>query len=521
MGRKKGFTLRATVNLIVLIAVLTTLLTSALIGYESEKQSLTKLNFQLNEVYSEKIADTVNSLFENMKQSLKVTGEYLSENLSRQDLQEQLVMFQRGHSTYNNVFIVNPAGILIGSTNLDRSIIGTLIQSDGIDEALKLQQPLVSDPYISATGKLVVMVSQPLRDSTGKYLGFIGGSIRLHETSIFQTILETSPHTLNGSYSYVVSSSGFLLFHPDVSRIGENVSKNLVVEKLMNGESGTTLVTNNAGIHMLASYSYIEKAGWGIVSQTPMEVVLSEALDFVLKLLLYMLPILLVFMVVIYWVVGKISEPLAKLAQFSGSLSLRGNVELPLIKTWNKESNELHRAFGLALRHFQYQYEHLAIEATTDPLTGLYNRRTMDHYMNLWIEQKRSFALMVLDLDNFKQVNDNYGHDIGDRVLTFLAKSLQRLSAEQHIICRFGGEEFVILTLDSDVEEAIHEAEGIRKYMHETTSPTGQVVTISIGISHFPSLAQDADQLFRLADEAMYRAKHLGRNRVELAQTNK
>jgi diguanylate cyclase (GGDEF)-like protein len=519
MKRTKGFTIRTTVNLLVVISVLTTLSVCAFIGYRSEKQSLTQMTFQLNEVYAVKISDTVNGLFNNMKQSLRVTGEYLSRDLSRTDLREQMVLFQRGHTYYNSIFIVDRDGILIEGSSAEPQTIGHKITSEGIIQANEKQQSFVSEPYISSTtGKLIVLVSEPLWDSTGNYLGFIGGSIRLHETSIFQTVLGTIPHQSNGSYAYVVSSTGYILYHPDANRIGDNVDKNPVVIKILEGESGTARVMNTKGIDMLASYSYINEAGWGIVSQTPNDFVISAARSYVMKLVLYMLPVLLLFMAMIYWLVGKMSAPLSKLAEFASSLSPSGKEELPQIHNWNHEANELNLAFGMALRHFRYQYEHLSLEAKTDPLTGLFNRRTMDLLVKTWITQQLPFSMLVMDIDHFKNVNDTYGHDKGDQVLIFLANSLQRMLSEHYVICRFGGEEFVVLALHADFDEAIKNAETIRKYMAETDSPTGQKVTVSIGISHYPGFAHDAEQLFRFADEAMYRAKRLGRNRVELEE---
>lgn len=185
MKRKKGFTIRTIANLLVVISVLVTLTVSAYIGYQSEKQSLTRMTFQLNEVYAEKISDTVSDLFNNMKQSLLVTGEYLSKDLSRSDLHELLSTFQRGHEYYNNVLIVDRDGILIESTNLDTKANGQKIISEGIIQANKKQQSFISEPYnSSATGKLIVLVSEPLWDSTGNYICFIGGSIRLHSIGV-------------------------------------------------------------------------------------------------------------------------------------------------------------------------------------------------------------------------------------------------------------------------------------------------------------------------------------------------
>ncbi|MFC6551114.1 diguanylate cyclase [Cohnella cellulosilytica] len=509
------------VTAIVVATVFATVVILSFVAYQNEKKSLFRLTFQLNEVYAEKIAATTNSLFQHMMQSLEITGKYLSADLTRSDLHDQLMLFQEGNSFFNSVFIVDKEGTLLDATNLTPAMKGNRLVSEGPLQALKERKPMVSEPYVSATtNKLIVMVSAPLHDSSGQYIGFIGGSIRLHETNVFQTVLGSVPNESDGSYAYVVSSGGALLYHPDSSRIGERVNENLAVSKVISGGSGSERIVNTKGVDMLASYAPIGNAGWGIVAQTPVASVLVSASKLVMTIVLYMLPALLLFTAVITWLVRKLSEPLVKLADFAIQLTpTNGNMdELPRIHGLNYEANELHKALGRAVRHFRYQFDSLSQEARTDPLTGLYNRRTMDKFIGGWIAQGSPFSLLVMDLDHFKSVNDTYGHDVGDEVLKFLANDLRRLLEEEDVICRFGGEEFIVLLPGDRFETALEAAERIRKHMAETDSPTGGKVTLSIGAAHYPGFAGNAEQLFRVADEALYRAKHQGRNRVEIAR---
>ncbi|WP_391574930.1 diguanylate cyclase [Cohnella sp.] len=499
--------------------VLATVVIISFVAYQNEKKSLFRLTFQLNEVYADKIAETTNFIFKHMMNGLAITGESVSEDLTRSDLKDQLVRFQEGNSFYNSVFIVDKEGTLIVASNLP-SAVGSKLASAGATQALREQRELVSEPYVSTvTNKLIVMVSAPLHDASGNYIGFIGGSIRLHETNIFQTVLGSVPNESDGSYAYVVSSKGVLLYHPDSGRIGEKVTENPVVSSVVSGLSGAKRIVNTRGVDMLASYAPIGSAGWGIVAQTPAESVLESAKRLIMSIMVYMLPALMLFVVVITILVRKLSEPLVKLTEFASMLSPTnsGADELPKIHGLNYEANELHKAFGRAVRHFRYQFDSLSQEAQTDPLTGLFNRRTMDKFIGSWIASGNPFSLLVMDLDHFKSVNDTYGHDVGDEVLKFLATSLRQLLKENNVICRFGGEEFIVLVPDERFDPAMEAAERIRKYMAETNGPTGGIVTLSIGAAHYPDSARSAEQLFRVADEALYRAKHQGRNRVEIA----
>ena len=522
MRKNRGFKLRSTVNALVLITVVATVVIISLVAFQNEKKSLIRLTYQLNEVYVNKIAETTNSIFHNMTQGLAITGRYLASDLSRTDLHFQLMLFQQSNAFFNITFIVDKEGNLVDASDLSSLRRGQKMKSAGVEQALKEKRALVSEPYVNPLSKnLVVMVSAPLQDNSGRYIGFIGGTIRLHETNIFQTVLGSVPNEADGSYAYVVSSEGILLYHPDPKRIGERVARNPIVAKIAAGErgSGSLSLVNSNDIEMLASYAMIEKAGWGIVAQTPAESVLQSARRLIMAIITYMLPVLLLFVVVITLLVRRLSEPLVKLTDFASMLSPTnsGTDELPKIHGFNYEANELHKAFGRAVRHFRYQFDSLSQEAQTDPLTGLFNRRTMDKFIGSWITGGNPFSLLVLDMDHFKSVNDTYGHDVGDEVLKFLATSLRQLLKEDNVICRFGGEEFIVLVPDERFDSALEAAERIRKYMAETDGPTGGKVTLSIGAAHYPGFASNAEQLFRVADEALYRAKHQGRNRVEIA----
>ncbi len=520
MRRNKGFTLRFAVNALVLLSVIVTVIISAVVGYQSQKDSLTRTTYQMNRIYTDKISDTVNGLFDSLFESLDEFGREMSKNLLRSDLHERFGLFQRAHRNFNAVFLIDKDGMLVEGSNVLKENIGTKIDSVGAIQALQERKPLVSEPYMSkTTNKLIVMVSQPLFDEKGEYEGFIGGSIRLHETSIFQTILGNAPFHEDGSYAYVAGSSGILLYHPDKTRIGEDISYSEVVQETMKGRSGHLKTVNSRGIKMLASYTYISSAGWGIVSQTPNKVVVDSARGLVKELLLYMLPALFLFIAAIYWLIGKLASPFSVLARFAAQLSSKnsGKVAYPSIHQWNYEANELHRAFGRAVRHFRFQFEHLKRDAQTDPLTGLFNRRTLDQFISHHISQKLPFSMLIMDLDNFKSVNDTFGHDVGDEVLRFLSESLKRMFGEEYVICRMGGEEFVVLVPTDDAEAALYDAESVRSYMANTASPTGNRVTISIGVATYPGMAETSEQLYRMADDALYRAKRLGRNRVELA----
>ena len=159
--------------------------------------------------------------------------------------------------------------------------------------------------------------------------------------------------------------------------------------------------------------------------------------------------------------------------------------------------------------------------ALKDPLTGLYNRRFLqdhaNHIISGTLRRKRCLGMIMGDLDYFKQVNDQHGHDVGDTVLKDTAQLILKGVREADIVLRFGGEEFFILLTDINPGDAILVAEKIRKSFEEDKFkiPSGTLKkTLSLGVSEFPKDSEGFWQCIKYADVALYKAKDSGRNRA-------
>ncbi|HHT9136538.1 MAG TPA: sensor domain-containing diguanylate cyclase [Candidatus Wunengus sp. YC60] len=160
----------------------------------------------------------------------------------------------------------------------------------------------------------------------------------------------------------------------------------------------------------------------------------------------------------------------------------------------------------------------------TDPLTGVYNRRFFDEMLEKQIafakRHSQHMSLLIMDIDHFKIFNDTYGHMVGDRVLQKLTKSVREIIRSSDMLSRYGGEEFSIIMPSADIAEALKKAETVRTHVETNCSDTvisGQShkITISIGVASFPEHGADFNSLLNAADNALYKAKKLGRNRVE------
>jgi two-component system cell cycle response regulator len=193
------------------------------------------------------------------------------------------------------------------------------------------------------------------------------------------------------------------------------------------------------------------------------------------------------------------------------------------------DSHELQARVRTQIRRKRYTERlrdnvQMSIEAAiTDALTGLHNRRYMESHLGKLVEQAagrgKQLAVLVLDIDYFKSINDTYGHDCGDDVLREFAIRVRKSIRGIDLACRIGGEEFVVVMPETDMAVAATVAERLRRKIAAEPFPIEQGrraidVTISIGIASLESAHDTAAQLLKRADQALYRAKRDGRNRV-------
>jgi len=174
---------------------------------------------------------------------------------------------------------------------------------------------------------------------------------------------------------------------------------------------------------------------------------------------------------------------------------------------------------ALALANVRLR-ETLRTQSIRDSLTGLYNRRYLNEALEREIRRsargQRQLAVIMLDVDNFKGVNDTFGHEAGDTFLRELGSFLQKRVREEDVACRYGGDEFVILLTETSLETAKKRARQLREGIKSLSVPhRGQYLTpptVSLGAALYPEHGASAEELIRAADDAMYKAKARGRD---------
>lgn len=185
-------------------------------------------------------------------------------------------------------------------------------------------------------------------------------------------------------------------------------------------------------------------------------------------------------------------------------------------------------SFIAVLTHRQeIQKKKLENLAITDELTGAYNQRFFHMMLESEIEKaqknKSSVSLIMIDIDNFKMYNDIYGHDFGDTILRSTSLILSEILNEDSYLCRYGGDEFAVISTNAQVDNLEHMANDIRKEFERLKqnyyeNDLYEKVTVSIGLSEYPNMSQNKNELIYQADMALYHAKNLGKDKVHLYQ---
>lgn len=488
-------------------------------SYKVQRQQLIDNTLESNHAYATKLAASTENFIHSAVQQLQYSAARLAKRFSDDAMlfdESERIRLQT--DSFNSVAVVDGQGIVRATSPNSLALVGRQLDSPGAVAALRERRPLISQPYVSAAGNLIVFISTPVFDAAGNYLGYVGGSIYLKQKSILNSLLGEHYYR-DGSYLYVVDDQRRLLYHQDGDRVGTQVGANPVIDAVLRRESGQMRLHNSQGVDMLAGYAIVPSTGWGVVAQRPTLATLA-ALDVLMEsVVLNTLP-LAVIIVLFIWVFARlISRPLRQLAEGARGIDRPDSAgQIQRIRSWYFESSELKRALLIGIGLINRNISKLRQDAQVDPLTGLNNRRGMEIALSAWTAERQPFAIVALDIDHFKNVNDTYGHDVGDEVLKLLAGVMRANSREGDVLCRMGGEEFVVLLPGAELDVARQVAERLRRGVEQAAmEPVGHI-TVSLGVARWPEHGGDVGQALKVADEMLYEAKRSGRNRVVAAQ---
>ena len=504
------------IAVIALAFVLSTLI-SVYSSYKGNMKLMQEQTLENNRVYALKLAETVDKFIINSSNTMRYSAAELAYDFeNRNKLQEVANRLYLQGDTFSSVLIVDAEGNIMVNAPESLGEAGKKVLSIKGLENYNKHEPFISDPYVSPTGRKVIVISMPIYDGIGEFKGVLSGTIYLYDSNIFESILGEHPYE-NGSYVYVVDNKGKIIYHPQKDRLGVDASTSEVVVQLLKEKHGGLIAVNAFDRPMLAGYSQSESTRWGIIVQTPYDEALNMVWKQVVSVFKIGLPLIIFSTIAVFLLASHIVRPLERIAEITeSSVKVQEMKKLKGIRAWYYEVYKIQEALIHSFSILHGKVNTLKEESATDSLTKLLNRNTFEKKMKVLTEQQKDYTLVMLDVDWFKSINDMYGHIAGDEVLQVLASKLKESLQEDDLACRYGGEEFILVFTETTIEDAYERVELLRANVRQIISPEGKPLTFSAGIANYPLHGDELIDIIAKADEALYQAKENGRNRVEV-----
>jgi diguanylate cyclase (GGDEF)-like protein len=383
-----------------------------------------------------------------------------------------------------------------------------------------------------------VDVATPVRDASGRVIGVLGAHLSwTWADEARQTLLDHSNR--QEETLWILASDGTMLLGPQV---GQKPFSDEQIKKMRAAKQGA-FEDNSAADQFLTGFAvasgYRDYPGfnWIIISRQPDSVAFAAAYGIVWTILGFGLAVALVGLICAFFIARGIARPLHAITEAADRIGRDPNMTLLPRVGGSAEITRLSAALRSLLRRAgaaeqrvvdastQHEKNMSALRhlAETDALSGLLNRRGFDIMGNEAFHQfrqyGRGFAVLVIDIDFFKKVNDTYGHVAGDEVIRAVGATMSKVLRSSDTIARFGGEEFVVILREIGHDVIMGVAQDLRRAVEVAAiSHQGQAlsVTVSIGGAHARDSDRDIQDLIERADTALYRAKSSGRNRVSI-----
>ncbi|WP_341916202.1 sensor domain-containing diguanylate cyclase [Ferrovibrio terrae] len=397
-----------------------------------------------------------------------------------------------------------------------------------------------------------VDVAYPVRDAGGTIIGVIGAHLSWDWASdVRQSVLPLDGRFATADIS-ILDMNGRVLLGKRVNTVMLSPEQLAAMRARPSG-SGLAYGDNPAqwltGYAVSKGYRDYPGLGWIVVAQLPIAVAHEPIRDLVGSILLVGAVLGIIGVLIAFWLSGRLAGPIQSITLEADRIGREAGVNtLPRVGgalevvQLSRALRSLLRRVGMAeqrlevatrdaeshaaeTRELSQDIERLRRLSETDPLTGLLNRRaflsTAERQVAYVRRYSRNLAIVVADIDHFKLVNDTYGHAAGDAVIREVANRLQAAARETDLVARFGGEEFVVLLMESDVAAAASYAERARVMIQgapiKIDDSQTVSVTISLGCTILAVDDRDIQDAIDRADGALYGAKAAGRNRVRVS----
>lgn len=468
---------------------------------------------------------------ENLAKILQDQGSHVENLVSLNLIKEYLRSVRQKFVDYKELVIVDLNGNLVATSSSGETVLE--MPSNWIEQ-VRRGEPVIGEPYLDPIlNAQVMLIAEPILTSSDGLMGVVGAKLSVNAVN---KILESYAHS-GIDEIYLVNQRGKLLAGKQVSSSPSRVFRlsEKTVREFFDNPSKPMTYSGYHGTTVIGALNVIPSLTWGGVVEVDRDKAFVRV-SRLQRLTLALVGGLLVGLGLCAYLLGlAIVRPLNRLSRGADQVAAGDlQVDLPvssrsevgyLTQVFNHMVGRLRRnrealaSVNAALKEKNRELHQLSI---TDGLTGLYNRKhLMDTLEGEVIRSKRhyhAFTLLIIDIDHFKKINDNHGHQKGDEVLRRLAEIFKKAVRDSDYVARYGGEEFIALLTETEAAGGLEVAERIRQSVaEENVCKDGDsiCVTVSIGMAVFPDNGDDPQTLIQNADNALYAAKKAGRNRVE------
>lgn len=412
----------------------------------------------------------------------------------------------------------------------------------------QLTQLLQKSADASAQALRVVDFAAPIQGPDGSLLGVLGIHSSWDWARDAVERLQQGAAKNNQQSIFIFDKAGTLIYAPDGATAPYTRLEQTLPEAMERNSPNANLVQWKdraqpflTSAVQLPTPSPANDLGWWIVARQPVEAAYADA-NRMLWLSLGFAGIAGLLTALVAWTLARhVSDDLKQLAQAASQIQAHTHASIPLLHS-NREvfklsqalsgmtaqllraNEEMQKQVHRRTQELQAANAELQRQANTDALTQLLNRRGFDTQATLALalarRSGRPLSMISLDIDFFKSVNDQFGHDAGDSVLANLADILRHRTRQADIVARIGGEEFALLLPDTSASAAQQLAQELLESIERTPIPTVGHITVSAGVSSLRSAeaSDDLHSMIKRSDEALYEAKRAGRNRVRRAE---
>ena len=507
-----------------ILATLIPSFTTAWISYLQNKRSLTeKITGELQSVSAQTAREMDLWVKERLYELRVFASSYeVSENLDRISrrggapalarLTDYLRSVRERFADYPELLVVNPQGEAVATTA--RQATPAHLPANWA-AAIRTDNAVLGDTYWDgALAKGVVVFAVPIYQTGGRFLGALTAKLDL--AAVHHLLRRFAAGTAGRVYLITVAGQPLAGSEAEREDLMQRHLDSAVTQRLLEHEGLPIEFTGLQGDRVVASAKRVPHVEWAVLVQVPA----AEAFRQVNRLrnvTVLIVAALLVGVGLLAYVLGLlITRPLNRLTRGAARVA-GGDLDVDLPVVGGGELGYVTEVFNdmvARLRESRRELERLSI---TDDLTELYNRRYVMEALGNEVRRSRRlehpFALLMLDVDHFKEYNDAYGHLAGDAALARVAAILKESTRDVDCAARYGGEEFVVLLPETEAQGATDTAQRIQGRLARDDVVGGKV-TLSVGVAQFPEDGESPEDLLAGADAALYQAKREGRNRV-------